>query len=285
MKTLSPELLTLLTTQREHYMVDLLTLTLADGTVLRYSLSDIDQVTPDARAFTRQGPIFRRGRTRTVIGVEVDTMQIFVAADSNSTINGLPWMRAVQNGLLDGATIDIERGFAPQPQASLTGTLVLFGGEVADIELTTAGASLKVVSLLHRLNVKMPRNLYQAGCLHTLYDTGCGVSKAAFGVASVVAGGSTRAVLQCGLVQTSGHFNGGELVFNSGPNAGQRRTVKRYEPGEVTLIYPVLREPTVGDAFTIYPGCDKRRETCGTKFSNSARFRAFPYVPTPETAV
>ncbi|MGE3292612.1 MAG: phage BR0599 family protein, partial [Geminicoccaceae bacterium] len=31
--------------------------------------------------------------------------------------------------------------------------------------------------------------------------------------------------------------------------------------------------------FTIRAGCDKRMETCGAKFANTANFRGFPHIP------
>ena len=34
-----------------------------------------------------------------------------------------------------------------------------------------------------------------------------------------------------------------------------------------------------GDGFTIRAGCDKRMETCGAKFANTANFRGFPHIP------
>ena len=34
-----------------------------------------------------------------------------------------------------------------------------------------------------------------------------------------------------------------------------------------------------GDGFTIRAGCDKRMETCGAKFANTANFRGFPHMP------
>jgi uncharacterized phage protein (TIGR02218 family) len=35
----------------------------------------------------------------------------------------------------------------------------------------------------------------------------------------------------------------------------------------------------VGDAFQVVAGCDKRFETCRTKFANHLNFRGFPHMP------
>ncbi|WP_258553459.1 phage BR0599 family protein, partial [Paracoccus pantotrophus] len=47
----------------------------------------------------------------------------------------------------------------------------------------------------------------------------------------------------------------------------------------LTLLEAPVRAIAEGDAFTIRPGCDKRMETCGAKFANTANFRGFPHIP------
>ena len=43
---------------------------------------------------------------------------------------------------------------------------------------------------------------------------------------------------------------------------------------------------SAGDAFTIYPGCDKTLGANGcAKFANTARFKGYPFIPTSDTAV
>jgi hypothetical protein len=72
------------------------------------------------------------------------------------------------------------------------------------------------------------------------------------------------------------------------------RTVKTYlnANGLVTPVKPFPYTPQAGETFTIYPGCDKVGQiggdiaagTCQVKFSNIARFKGTPFVPTPENA-
>ena len=47
----------------------------------------------------------------------------------------------------------------------------------------------------------------------------------------------------------------------------------------LTLLEAPVRAIAESDAFTIRAGCDKRIETCGAKFANTANFRGFPFVP------
>ncbi len=46
---------------------------------------------------------------------------------------------------------------------------------------------------------------------------------------------------------------------------------------------PAVEEVPEGDDFTIRAGCDKRIETCGAKFANTANFRGFPHIPGQDT--
>lgn len=47
----------------------------------------------------------------------------------------------------------------------------------------------------------------------------------------------------------------------------------------IALLEPPVRSITAGDAFVIRAGCDKRLETCGSKFANVVNFRGFPHIP------
>lgn len=284
MKSADPALVTLLSTAHEFWIADLYTITLVDGTVLRYTSADVDVVT-GGRTFSKSGPLIQRSRTRIAIGTAVDSLDLTLSAQSDTLLSGLPWLHAISNGALDGATVDLERAFASAPGAAIAGTVLLFSGRVSDTTTDSLNARVIVRSHMELLNTPLPRNLYQPPCGFSLYDTGCGVNRASYAVNSSVASGSTRQVINCALAQASGYFNIGELVFTSGANLGVRRTVKNYTPGVVTLAYPLPKAVAVGNTFTIYPGCDKRLTTCDTKFANKARFRGTPFVPVPEAAL
>ena len=143
--------------------------------------------------------------------------------------------------------------------------------------------AVTVASWMELLNTKLPRNTYAPGCHRTLYSAGCGVSKAAKTVAGSVTAAISRSAVASALAQADGYFNLGTLVFNTGANAGISRTVKSYAGGQFVFILPLPYDPTVGDTFSVYPGCDKTQATCTSKFSNLARFRGMPYIPQADT--
>lgn len=284
MKSATSELVTLLSTSRQFLMADLFTFTLVGGTVLRYANCDMD-IKVGATVFSSGGPRFVRGRTRVTIGVEVDTLDVTVFADDTHLVNGVPFLQACASGAFDGASLQLERAFMASWGDTSPGTVILFSGRIAEIKISRHEVKLTVRSELELLNIMMPRNLYQPGCMYTLFDAGCGLLKASWGIVGSVISGSTPRIINCTLAQPAGWFTLGSISFTSGPNAGVSRTVKAHVSGQVELSYPLPASPVAGNAFVIYPGCDKMQNTCANKFGNAGRFRAFPFVPVPETSI
>lgn len=283
MRTATPELVALLNGAQRLVWADLFTVSLQGGAVLRYTSADVP-VTFGANTWAR-GPLISRGRTRLSIGVSVDDLEVTLNAGPEVQVNGKPLMTLIAGGGLDGARLTLERAFSPDWQTPMVGTIILFPGRVSDVTMGRYEARLVVRSDLELLDTMVPRNLYQPGCNNTLYDAACGVNRAAFTVAGAVgaAPAPTRQAFGSALGQAAGHFALGVVAFTSGANAGISRTVKTFAGGLVTLIAPLPFAPAVGDAFSIYPGCDKTQATCTNKFANLPRFRGQPYIPVPET--
>jgi len=284
MKTAPAALVTLLTTQRQFWMADMYTFTLIDGSIARYTSADTD-ITESGRLFSSTGPLFSRGATKLQRGVQVDTLDITVNATSAQLLGGVAWLPAVANGALDGAQVQLERVFASAPGATPAGAVLLFTGQITETQVGSTTAQLTVSSDLILLNVQMPRNLYQPGCINSVYDTGCKASRATFARYGTVTGGTQSSVSSNLTTQADGYFALGEIVFTSGLNSGVKRTIKTSSAGVLGLSYPLPKATAVGDTFTAYPGCDKRSATCLGTFNNMANFRAFPFIPVPETSM
>lgn len=286
MKTASANLIALLNTATEAYHADLYTFTLIDGSIYRFTSAETDLIT-GGNTFQTAGPLLQRGKVRTVIGLQVDSLDVSIFADENILLNGVPWLKAITNGVLDGAYLKLERAIMPT-WGDLTngGTLISFMGRVSEIVVSRTEAKLTVNSDLELLNIQIPRNLYQPGCVHTLYDTGCTLNRASYAISTTVSSTSTTSSVNASaLTQAAGYFDLGVLQFTTGQNAGVRRTVKSFSPGVVSLSYPLPYAPAISDSFTIWPGCDKQKDTCDTKFANKANFKGMPYIPQPENAL
>lgn len=283
MKYVSAPLLTLMQSNQTFLLADLYTITTPSGVILRYADFDTDLVS-GGNTFSCSGPVFKRGRTRIVIGLEVDTLDVEIYPRPTDMVSGQQFLVAAAAGFFDGSNLKLERAFLESGNTVIW-TLIMFSGVFADLEVARARISLRVNSDVSMLQVNLPRNCYQAACLQSLYSTDCGVVRASFATAGTVAAGSTVSKINCGLAQAATYFDSGYVVFTSGNMNGVKRTVKSYSPGTFSIYNPLPEIPALGVTFSIYPGCDKTMTTCQTKFSNLSKFRGFPFVPVPETAI
>lgn len=278
----TPGLIALLNSGDPFEMADMFTLTLVSGQVLRMTSYDED-LPLDGNTYTHT--TIQRGLTRTSRGVSVDELEVIISPDSRLTYGGQPLLRAIRNGALDGAILKLQRVFMPTKGDTSLGSVIMFLGRIAPAEWDRATAVLTVKSILELMNIKMPRNVYQKNCLHTLFDAGCTKVKADYLVAGNVATGSTRNQINCNLSAATAYFDLGTITFLTGLNAGATRAIKSYVPGIVTITLPLPSLPTAGDTFQAAPGCNRiQLGDCTAKFNNVINFRGYPYIPAPETA-
>lgn len=295
--------------------IDLYTFQLVSGEVFRYTAGNAPLTVPAAgfptgsinagadRAF-ELGPRFGRSKVTTKLGVEPTELDIDVLAGANDLVGTTAFAEAVRVGLLDGATVELDRFFAPPQIAGSValdpslGCLLWFFGRVAECEVGRSKIAIRVKSLMNLLAVQqMPRRLYQAGCNHVFGDTMCGYDRelgrnaasvaTGIGAATISAlAGSTQARIVTSFSPSPpAAYDEGTVTALAGANAGASRTVTRVGGGVVSLLKPWLSPVSVGDSFRLLPGCDHTTGTCDTVLQNLARYGGFPYIPPPETAV
>lgn len=285
MRQASPKLIALLDAD-QFIMADLYTITTIQGIEYRYTSYDYSLVV-DGKEFRFDGPIISREGTSLSLGIEVDNLSITIEATENTKFGDVPIAQAFHNGILDGARFKLERIFMDMntPTDTSAGTLVLFEGRIVEPELNRYEINASVVSDVDNLKLQMPRNLYTPGCLNTLFDSACGLLSADFAVNTTIGTNSTPNRILCDLSQPQGWFTQGVVEFLEGANIGIKRTIRLHEAGSLILTLPLLKMPEIGEAIRVYPGCDKRLDTCTNRFNNRARFRGAPFVPVPETSI
>lgn len=234
--------------------------------------------------------------TLTVDGVTYNPAPGFQKVKMNLTANaevsnqkfGSAWVDAPEEDLLggkfDSAMVEVAWVSWRHPQF---GRLVVFTGQLGEVNWTPEGFEVDIVSYMKNLSVNIG-NVFTANCRHTLFSTAkvghcgyCGVNKASFtqtgSIASVVTG---KWVFTISGSQPSGYYSNGLIKFTSGFNNGLSAVIKSHEGNQITLMLPTAFAVNAGDTFEIQAGCDKTLETCKTKFNNIYNFGGFPHIQT-----
>lgn len=270
---------------------DVYTVTLASGQVFRWSGTDTP-LTFGGNTYAL-GPGIRRNRLTFVVGVEVSTLALTLTDNAATLINGQGLLAYIRARGFYQATVLLQRVFWGVGATGPVGALHWFEGRVADVELDRNEARLSVKSGIELLDALVPRDVYQPGCLNTLYDSACGADKAAKTVSGTAtsATDAKRITFSHGLAQAAGYFDLGVATFTSGANNGISRTIKTHTSGVFTVLQPWPFAVAIGDTFSAYPGCNKSRTDANgcLKFYTAAnvelRFRGHPFVPVPETVL
>lgn len=294
MKVVSPALDAIMN-RRSFLMAELYTFSLVgDGSVLRYGDYPAGSTTLVANGspYPTSGLKFKRGATHQTTGLEVDTLSLDVYADPDdpsSKIEGLSFAAFAQIGGFDGATVRIDKCFMSEwGDCATNGTMMWFEGRTSDINFGRTTVTMQVHAFTELLNQQMPRDVYQPGCVNTLYQpTTCKALKSVFASGGVAQSGCTRSMIIFGPGgPPDGYFTLGSILFTSGANAGISRSITEHtsSSGVLRVPRPFPAAPAPGDTFTAYPGCDKAMATCRDKFHNLKNFRGWPFVPVPETA-
>ena len=289
----STELIEFLRTGTPWRPVQLLTITLATGTVIRTNDSP-REVTVPSGTYASDAPAFKRGTVTHARGLEVQTMDLQLLYGPTDTLGGIPWAAALAGGAFDGALIDLrigvfrlESGTALDTHAAdaLIGSFHWFGGEVGEVStIEPTRSTMQCRSETGRLDAKVPRNVVQPACTHRLYAKGCGASEAAHRVAATVSSmDASQTLISTGLSAASGTYSGGMVRVTSGPNAGALAKIKQQAGGDLRLFSPLTYPLQAGDTLQVMPGCPRTREACDSVFGNGANFRGMRFVPVPET--
>lgn len=285
MRAASEKLIALLDAD-QFLMADLYTITTVQNDVYRYTNYDYDLVV-NGHVYKSDGPIIFREGISLSLGIEVDNLSLSIDTTDNEKFGDIRVIQAFHNGQMDGARFILERAFLDvnTPTDTNDSTLKLFEGRLIEPEFDRNSISVSVASDLDDLNLQMPRNLYQPSCSNTLFDSACGLLRENHVVETTIEQSSTASRILCQVSQPQGWFTQGVIEFLDGGNKGLKRTVRLHESGALLLTLPLLEAPQVGQRIKIYPGCDKRLETCLNRFNNFSRFRGEPFIPVPETAV
>jgi len=283
MKPVSPALLALLASG-QFYVADLLTLFLIDGTVIRLTNADAD-IKFGGNTYLSNALLFDRDGGTWAVGVDVSQLNVTFYPFDDSLINGVPFLQALPLGLFNGAEAQVDVAYMPTFDDTSLGIVTVQYGRVGEVVAGDGTVTMPINSHLELLNRQVPANLYQTGCINSLYDAQCTLSKAAFSVTTTALAGSSLNSIRINDTHPAGYFDQGTIRFTSGANNGLMWTVKQWDGQNITVVRPLRAAPAAGDTLVVSAGCDKARGTCTNKFQNLANYRGYDFVPVPETAI
>ena len=281
MKKCSPALVTLLNSAVNLCMLDLITFTMKNGTVLRYNSGPY---TINVGGKNYIPAALELGSFKQALGTNVDDLTVNWYYTSSDTVAGNQIPVMLRSGAFDFAIVQHSNLFltAWSIAANPDYILPLFTGVLQMDIVGRSKAELRIKAMTDILNQKIPCLIYQPGCMNNLYDPAtCGLSRAAYTTAGIITDDSDQLNIKCSLTQPSGYYNGGSLVFNTGLNTGFTATVKSYLPGVLSFMWPLPFPPAISDNFTIVPSCSRSQSICLSRFNNKSRYRGTPYIPVP----
>ncbi len=161
-----------------------------------------------------------------------------------------------------------------------------FAGTIGELRRMGGAFHAELRGLTEALNQPQGR-VYQRGCSAILGDSACGIDLDAGGFATTVPLEHLEAQRRFRFAELAGFgpawFERGRLLVQSGEAAGLVAVIKRdrtVNGAREIEIWESLRAPlTAGDLLRLEAGCDKRLDTCRTKFDNLLNFRGFPDIP------
>ena len=267
----------LATLPEQAYIADLFTFNLVNGQNL-YFTSKRQSITVGGITYQGGQPRITRGVVKLSRGMSIDSHQIQMD-EANGT-----YIAMAKAGFFNLANYTLGRVFATNANSPFTSPWTRFAGQISSVdEIGQSYVKMTAKSMLNLLDNDFPRKVLQIDCNHVLYDAGCKLSRAAFLVPGAVASGSTQNTIYSAVSKPDGYFAQGIISFTSGVLSGISYYVRQNVGGVISLAYPALQSPAVGDTFNISPGCDKTMATCQTKFDNLANFLGTPFIPDPTT--
>ena len=288
----SNNLSSFLQNKNEFCMAHLFLITLPAGTVLRYTDWEVAITISTGVAtgtYLPGSPYIKKGKITEEIGTSSSSMDLTIISNPSDMAGNFGVLKGIGLGLWDGATVIVYKLFM-STRFQQIGYITRFAGWIGNVDkIGRTGAQITVQSFLEQLQAKLPRNIIQPGCIHTLFDAGCLANPVTFSFNGTVATNTTVNTLYgSSLAQATGYYDLGKINFTSGILNGMWVTVKNWfsgSPGHFTFNRPLVALPAVGDTFTAYAGCDKQQTTCNTKFSNTIHFTGFRWVPAPEVGI
>lgn len=155
----------------------------------------------------------------------------------------------------------------------------IFIGRVISVSFGADGIStIRCDAITKAAGKKVPWQVYKKGCNWAVYEWGCGVLREPFEtpLISYTLDGDTITSTAIGAVADDTWFPNGYVERTTN---GERRYITGQVGDTIQLDYPFF-DLDAGELLIAVAGCDRTKETCGTKFSNIPSYLGWDYIPT-----
>lgn len=224
--------------------------------------------------------------------LEVDEVQI-----TGRVVDGHPFALFVPWKLESPLQLTIYRTKF-NPDGSLNGTpTALTSGEVSVRRMMGELVEAELQPHRKMMERRAPSFLIQRECNYSLFSAPCGLSRAAWqfsGELLEYIGGSAVKLRLENVARVGGvplpsvpvdYFRGGWIQVGSGAGFQWRHIVECTNVVDVianvdvVIAYPFNAVYSVGQVFSLYPGCSGAVSVCRDKFSNFSNYGGCPHVP------
>lgn len=205
------------------------------------------------------------------LGMAVDNLEI----EGMLSAEGIAGDALLQ-GLYDHAEL---RVFMVNYQAPDEGMLHVKTGWLGEVTLRDGQFVVEVRGISAALQQQIGE-VYSPTCRAALGDARCKVNLTAHTVmGSVTSVESVYAFRDSARTDADGTYSFGTITFTSGSNAGRSMEVREFADGRFALFLPMPSPLQPGDQYRVGAGCDKRFDTCVSRYGNALNFRGEPHVP------
>ncbi len=208
------------------------------------------------------------------LDIENDSFQ-FSNLISSDLINS----NDILSGKYDGAKVEI---FIVDLLNLDKGKVSLLNGKISDIQLKNNIFIANVNGLKNELN-KIIGDVYSPICRACFCDNKCKLNKNNFTFSGNISNIKDNTTFYTDdsiiISKGDGYFTNGVIEFTSGNNNGQKTEIKQFSSGLFILASELPYALEINDSFNILAGCDKKFETCCSRFNNAINFRGEPHLP------
>jgi len=176
-------------------------------------------------------------------------------------------------GRWDGASVKL---FAVDWANPGAGTVDLLGGRLGEVSVKGDSFSAELRGAASQL-AKAPCPMTSPECRAAFGDKRCRVDLAGRARRAIVVAANGNVIELDRPVDETFLF--GRVRYLSGVNCGRASTILAVDGAEISVRDRPRRQLGPGTSVELREGCDKRFETCVSRFQNGANFRGEPHLP------